>query len=143
MYSRVDYVYFHCASCCLVEDHHVNAKMMVMMMRKLGYEILVAVDGVDALAKLEREAARGPMHEIECILMDASMPNMNGIECTRVIRQQQMSNRTRPYIIAQTANVTDDYQLEFLAAGSDAFLPKPIQLDKLTECLRAAYRALH
>ena len=98
--------------------------MMVMLLRKLGYEILVAVNGREALSVLEREALRGPQHEIECILMDASMDVMDGMECTRVIRAQQLPTRVRPFIIAQTANVTEEYRRACLDAGMSAHTPR-------------------
>lgn len=127
----------------LAEDNMINVKMLVMLMRKLGYEILVAMHGADALQLLEREAARGREHEIECILMDASMDVMDGFECTRVIRGQQMPHRVRPFIIAQTANVTDDYRERCKESGMDLFLAKPIQLQRLTASLQAAHAAQH
>ena len=104
-------------SILLAEDNLINQKMMVMLLRKLGYEILVAVNGREALAVLEREALRGPQHEIECILMDASMDVMDGMECTRVIRVQQLPHRKRPFIIAQTANVSEEFRQKCLSSG--------------------------
>lgn len=101
----------------LAEDNLINQKMMVMMMRKLGYEMVVASNGQEVLQILEREAFKGKQHEIECILMDASMDVMDGMECTRVIRAQQLPHRTRPFIIAQTANVTEEYRVMCLDAG--------------------------
>ena len=53
----------------------------------------------------------GRDHDIECILMDATMDVMDGMECTRVIRAQQLPHRTRPFIIAQTANVTEEFRI--------------------------------
>ena len=88
-----------------------------MLLRKLGYEILVAADGREALEILAREARRGRNHEIEVILMDASMDVMDGMECTRVIRAQQLPTRIRPFIIAQTANVTEEFQRKCMDAG--------------------------
>ena len=73
-----------------------------MLLRKLGYEILVAPNGREALSTLEIEARKGRAHEVQAILMDASMDVMDGMECTRVIRAQQLPHRTRPFIIAQT-----------------------------------------
>ena len=57
-----------------------------MLLRKLGYEILVVVNGAEALTTLEREAARGRTFEIQCILMDASMDVMDGTPHTRSSR---------------------------------------------------------
>lgn len=88
-----------------------------MLLRKLGYEILIAGNGQEALATLEREAARGPQHEIQCILMDASMDVMDGMKCTRVIRAHQLPTHARPFIIAQTANVTQEYQQACAESG--------------------------
>jgi CheY-like chemotaxis protein len=98
----------------------INQKMMVMLLRKLGYEILVAADGREALSALEREARRGRDHEVEVILMDASMDVMDGMECTRVIRAQQLPTRLRPFIVAQTANVTEEFQRKCMDAGMSA-----------------------
>jgi CheY-like chemotaxis protein len=89
----------------LAEDNLINQKMMVMILRKLGYEILVAANGREVLDIMEVQARKGKEYEVNCILMDASMDVMDGIECTRVIRAQQLPSRTRPFIIAQTANV--------------------------------------
>ena len=91
-----------------------------MLLRKLGYEILVAADGREALSALEREARRGRDHEVEVILMDASMDVMDGMECTRVIRAQQLPTRLRPFIVAQTANVTEEFQRKCMDAGMSA-----------------------
>jgi len=128
-----------------------------MLLRKLGYEILVAANGLEALQLLENEARRGKQCEVECILMDASMDVMDGrkssstcsnmeamvhqhgrvtlaaahalrcfasvsgIECTRVLRAQQLPHRKLPFIIALTANVTEEYRVKCLQAGMDRF----------------------
>ena len=88
-----------------------------MLLRKLGYEIHVAVNGRDALHLLAMEAAKGKQFEVECILMDATMDVMDGMECTRVIRAQQLPHQTRPFIIAQTANVSEEYRAMCLSSG--------------------------
>lgn len=98
--------------------------MMQMMLRKLGYEILIAANGREVLDLLEAEAAKGRQHQIDCILMDASMDVMDGIECTRIIRAQQRPDRVTPWICAQTAQVTEEYRSRCMQAGMDAFLPK-------------------
>lgn len=93
-----------CFLFCFVQDNLINQKMMVMLLRKLGYEILVAANGREALNLLETEARRGRAYEVQCILMDASMDVMDGMECARIIRAQQLPSRTRPFIIAQTVS---------------------------------------
>ena len=106
---------------CSAEDNIVNQKMMVMLLKKLGYSIAVAENGVEALKHLAQQTARGREYEVQVILMDASMAVMDGLECTRVIRAQQLPHRTRPYIVAQTANVTDEFRKMCLASGMDCF----------------------
>jgi len=108
----------------LAEDNVINQKMMVMTLRKLGYDVLVAANGRDCIQLLDRQATLGANAEIEVILMDVSMDVMDGIECTTVIRQQQMPHRKRPYIIAQTANTSDDFRSRCAEAGMDDFLSK-------------------
>src|SRR5687767_10536887 len=95
-----------------------------MLLRKLGYEILLASNGHEVLSTMETEAKKGRDREIECILMDASMDVMDGMECTRVIRAQQLPHRTRPFVIAQTANVTEEYRQKCLESGMDMFIAK-------------------
>jgi CheY-like chemotaxis protein len=119
------------------QDNLINQKMMVMLLRKLGYEILVAAHGREALEILAREADKG--REVECILMDASMDVMDGMECTRVIRAQQLPHRVRPFIIAQTANVTEEYRRACLDAGMDLFTVKPVHVEELVACLKKAH----
>jgi CheY-like chemotaxis protein len=99
----------------------VNQKMMMMLLKKLGYSIAVAENGVEALKHLAQQTARGREYEVEVILMDASMAVMDGLECTRVIRSQQLPHRTRPYIVAQTANVNEEFRARCLESGMDGF----------------------
>jgi CheY-like chemotaxis protein len=74
--------------------------------------------------------------------MDATMDVMDGMECTRVIRAQQLPHRIRPFIIAQTANVTEEYRNNCLNSGMDAFTCKPIQVDELMGALKSAFKAI-
>ena len=81
---------------------------MRMLLRKLGYDCVVANHGAHALELLEEHRKLGPEHEIEVILMDQAMDVMDGMECTRIIRATQSDKHVRPFIIAQTANATSD-----------------------------------
>ena len=66
-----------------------------------------------------------------------------GMECTRVIRAQQLPHRTRPFIVAQTANVTSDFQAACADSGMDCFLTKPVMHDELVRALKLAYAYHH
>jgi CheY-like chemotaxis protein len=103
----------------------VSCLVQVMLLRKLGYEISVACNGREALDLLENKARLGRAQEISRILMDASMDVMDGLECTRVIRAQQLPHRVRPFIIAQTANVTEEFRQGCLQAGMGTCLRLP------------------
>jgi CheY-like chemotaxis protein len=105
----------------LAEDNLINQKMMVMLLRKLGYEIDVASNGQHCLEILDQEAKKGRAHEIQVVLMDATMDVMDGMECTRCIRSQQLPQRIRPFIIAQTANVSEEYRTSCFDSGMDLF----------------------
>jgi CheY-like chemotaxis protein len=117
--------------------------MMVMMLRKLGYELLVASNGRECIEIVERERLRGPAHEIDVILMDASMDIMNGLDATEQIRREQKKNSKRPYIITQTASVSEEFKQKCLAAGADDFIGKPIRIEALVTSLENAYKQTH
>ena len=94
-----------------------------MILSKLGYSnVLLAANGQECLDLIERVedepsddvGRRGP---VETILMDASMDIMDGLECSRRIRARQRPDRPRPFIIAQTANVSKEFQAKCLEAG--------------------------
>jgi CheY-like chemotaxis protein len=109
----------------LVEDHDVCQQVAGGMLRKLGFTVVVAGDGAEAIATVEREAARGKYFDI--ILMDVQMPKMNGIEATHIIRKnEQRMGRPRTPIIGVTA-----YTSKCALAGMDDFISKPLTTTKL------------
>ena len=106
----------------VVDDDAINLMVLEQMLDTSGFPFVSAVDGVDAVEKaaLVRPAL---------ILMDISMPRMNGIEAAIAIRQQ--SGAQCPKIVAVTANVTDRQREACRAAGFDGFLGKPIEMETL------------
>lgn len=118
----------------LVEDNKINQRLGVKMLKTLGYEVIVAGDGVDAIDKLVEND-----QYINIILMDLSMPRMDGIAATKKIREMEQSGTLpggkRP-IIMVTAVVGPDAQALCMSAGTDAFLPKPLALTKLDSILK-------
>jgi len=111
----------------VVEDHKVNQLVAKGMLAKLGYRVTLAEDGFQALDKVRTQA-------FDLILMDIQMPGMSGVETTRHIRAE-FPNNTIP-IIALTANAMKGDELEYLQAGMNACLTKPIQLDVLANTLK-------
>ena len=114
----------------LAEDHPVNQKVALLLLKKCGYQADVVVNGkavLEALAKCPYQV----------ILMDVQMPEIGGIQATQQIHQQYDSEQW-PYIIALTASVTQGDHDDCLAAGMQAFLTKPIQVQALKAALMAA-----
>ncbi len=114
----------------LAEDNAVNQKVASALLLKLGLRVDVAADGTAAVARW-REG------HYDAILMDCTMPGMDGYEATRQIRQlEQGTGRHKP-IIALTANALEEARQECLTAGMDDFATKPVRLDTLKPLLAA------
>jgi two-component system sensor histidine kinase/response regulator len=111
----------------LVEDNPVNQLVARRLLEKRGHAVLVATNGREALAILEEAAFEG----FDCVLMDVQMPEMDGLECTAIIRDREPVARFRLPIIAMTADAMKGDEARCLAAGMDGYLSKPIQPDEL------------
>jgi len=111
----------------LAEDHITNQKVVIYTLEKIGYRADVAANGIEVLHSLSRQ-------DYDVILMDMQMPEMDGLEATRLIRG--LSARFRqPRIIAMTANVTNEDRQACLDAGMDDYLAKPIRIEELIVAL--------
>jgi len=116
----------------LVEDNPINCKLGKKMLQSLGYQVLVAEDGVIAIEQITKHD-----DAIDAILMDQSMPRKDGLAATKEIRDMEANgtlSRTRP-IIAVSAVVSPEAQNLFKLAGANDFLAKPLSLGKLEESL--------
>jgi PAS domain S-box-containing protein len=111
----------------VAEDNAVNRQLALALLAKLGYDADVAENGREALDALERST-------YDVVLMDVQMPELDGLEATRHIRQRFGSN-DGPTIIAMTANAMEGDREECLAAGMDDYLSKPIRADQLSRAL--------
>jgi CheY-like chemotaxis protein len=117
----------------LAEDNVVNQKVAQHTLARLGYRVDIAANGVEVLLALQRQP-------YDVILMDVQMPEMDGLETTRLIRAQWTAEQ-QPYIIAMTAHaLTGDYE-KCLAAGMDNYVSKPIRLEKLVAALEGSRKA--
>jgi two-component system, sensor histidine kinase and response regulator len=104
----------------LVEDNPTNQEVVTQQLRKLGYQVDLAVDGRDALMK------SGQMN-YSLILMDCQMPEMDGYEATRKIREREAAAGSKPVpIVALTAHAMEGEREKCLAAGMNDFITKPI-----------------
>ena len=114
----------------LAEDNTVNQRLAVRLLARMGYRADLAGNGLEVLEALQRQS-------YDLIFMDVQMPEMDGLEATRVIHKD-LAARQRPHIIAMTANAMQGDREECLAAGMDDYLTKPIQVKALHEALERA-----
>jgi signal transduction histidine kinase/ligand-binding sensor domain-containing protein/ActR/RegA family two-component response regulator len=110
----------------IAEDNAVNVKVATGMLARLGYQVSVAANGREALEVLDHEL-------FDIVLMDCQMPEMDGFEATRRIRQRYPSGG--PVVIAMTANALAEDRERCLAAGMDDYIAKPFTLEDLKACL--------
>jgi len=110
----------------LVEDQEMNRDMLSRRLTKRGYEVAIAVDGAEGLEK-----ARSGTPDL--ILMDMSLPVMDGWEATRVLKADD-ATRGIP-VVALTAHAMSTDREKALEAGCDAYETKPVELPKLLKTI--------
>lgn len=113
----------------LVEDNPVNQLVARRLLEKRGHTVVVANNGREALTILDESVPLG----FGCALMDVQMPEMDGFECTAIIRDREKTTGVHLPIIAMTAHAMKGDEARCLAAGMDAYLSKPIDPDELFE----------
>lgn len=119
----------------LVEDYDGNALVATHILNKLGYECDVAINGVEAIEKFS-------VNRYDAILMDIQMPEMDGLEATRRIRQLEKVKGAKPIpIIAMTAHVLNDSEGIARKAGMNDFIAKPFDPADLAHKLSAVLPA--
>jgi signal transduction histidine kinase/CheY-like chemotaxis protein len=114
----------------LAEDEPLIREMITMMLQQRGYRTETAGTGRDALRRWEEG-------DFDLIFMDLQMPEMNGMEATRAIRQQEKEGEKRTCIIGLTAHVRHEVKEECLASGMDRVLAKPVQMNDLFSAIEA------
>jgi signal transduction histidine kinase/CheY-like chemotaxis protein len=111
----------------LAEDNIVNQKVACRLLEKFGCRVSIAQNGREVLSAWE-----GARYDL--ILMDCQMPELDGYEATREIRRREGSDRHTP-IVALTAHAMTGADLECREAGMDDYISKPIDRDRLRNCL--------
>jgi CheY-like chemotaxis protein/nitrogen-specific signal transduction histidine kinase len=129
----------HSLRILLAEDNLVNQKVAIHMLKKIGYQADVVMNGLEAIETLQKTI-------YDVVLMDLQMPKMDGIEATRHIISRFPPER-RPQIVAMTANAMEGDREICLAAGMNDYITKPINIEQLAKalsnCRPIAARASH
>ena len=110
----------------LAEDNVSNQKVTMTMLKRLGYNADVVANGKEALQAVENQS-------YDLVLMDVRMPEMGGLEATRIIRQRWPEKG--PKIIAITAFALQGDKEKCLAAGMDDYISKPVRMNELAKLL--------
>jgi len=112
----------------VVEDNRVNQRLMELILKSLGYSFEFANDGLEALKILENSS------HFNLILMDCQMPNLDGFETTKMIRNKCSANQNLP-IIAMTGDVLEANFEKCIEVGMNDFIAKPVNKNILIEKL--------
>ncbi|UCH90536.1 MAG: response regulator, partial [Nitrospirota bacterium] len=107
------------------DDHPVNQELVSLLVKKLGHQVELVSNGKEALKALQRK-------NFALVLMDCQMPEMDGYEATRAIREWEGQERHTPIIALTAAAMTGDRE-KCLDAGMDDYLTKPIQPENLRD----------
>ncbi|AGX87880.1 signal transduction histidine kinase [Candidatus Symbiobacter mobilis CR] len=112
----------------LAEDNIVNQRLATILLEKNGHTVRIANDGKEAVDQWESG-------EFDAVLMDLEMPEMNGYEATRCIRERERLRGGHIPILAMTAHAMDGVRENCLESGMDGYLSKPIQVAALLHAL--------
>lgn len=110
----------------LVEDNLINQKIALRLLMKLGYTADAALNGLEAIECLKER-------KYDLIFMDIQMPEMDGYEATHLIRKDFA--KSKPVIVAMTANAMEGDKEKCLDAGMDAYIAKPIQIQDIESAI--------
>ena len=110
------------ATILIIEDNEMNRDMLARRLQRKGFEVIIAVDGENGI---RMAAENGP----DLVLMDMSLPGVDGWEATRRIKEAAASSHVP--VIALTAHAMSGDREKALGAGCDDYDTKPIELDRL------------
>jgi DNA-binding response OmpR family regulator len=118
----------------IAEDDHISRKVLRLTLQQLGHEVLVASDGAEAWKMFDENPVR-------VIVSDWMMPNLDGLELCRRVRDRPRTPYTYIIILTAAYTTSEDYSLA-MDSGIDDFLTKPLDCEMLHTRLRVAERIL-
>ncbi|QDV47812.1 Signal transduction histidine-protein kinase BarA [Stieleria neptunia] len=116
----------------LAEDNQVNQTLAIALLKKWGHTVTLASDGKEALEQYLSGS-------YELVLMDVQMPEMDGMEATRRIREAEREQGGHVPIIALTAHALAGDQEKCLAAGMDGYVSKPLRINELRDAISSFF----
>ena len=116
------------ASILLAEDGLVNQRVAMGLLAMWGHHVVVAKNGVEAVAACDKE-------QFDLVLMDVQMPEMDGYQATAAIRENERQTGNHTPIIAMTAAAMKGDREKCLAVGMDGYIAKPVAAAELFETL--------
>ncbi|WP_167505954.1 PAS domain S-box protein [Desulfosediminicola flagellatus] len=122
------------ADILVVEDEKINAMVILAMLQNIGHNVTLATDGRKAIDLLETTS-------FDCILMDIQMPELDGIETAKIIRKNTLKKGMSIPIVAVTAHAMKGDRENFLSAGMDEYLTKPVDATVLASTLQRVLQA--
>lgn len=126
-----DFATKHPLRIMVAEDNEINQLLIMKVLDRLGYGAALATTGTDVVRMLTEQY-------YDLVLMDVQLPEMNGLEATRYIRQH---HNKQPTIVAMTAGAMVEDREQCYKAGMDSFLSKPIKIEALMDMLKEVYAA--
>jgi PAS domain S-box-containing protein len=114
----------------VAEDNSINQRLALRVLEKLGHIATPVSNGCEAVEAVQNES-------FDLVLMDVQMPEMDGFQATMAIRERERSTGAHQIIIAMTAHAMKGDEERCLAAGMDNYIPKPIDMHRLRECLES------
>jgi CheY-like chemotaxis protein len=113
----------------IVDDQSMIRSLLKDIFRNYDLDCEEAENGMEAIAKWENE-------DFNAILMDIEMPEMDGLQATRIIRQKEKDDeRSHTPIVAISGNTFMDSEMHYKDAGMDGYIAKPFAINKLLECV--------
>ena len=112
----------------LVEDNEMNRDMLSRRLQKRGFDVLIATTGTEGVAMARSE-------QPDLVLMDMSLPEIDGWEATRQLRGDEAGRALR--IIALTAHAMDGDRTRAIEAGCDDYETKPVDIERLVKKMSA------
>jgi two-component system sensor histidine kinase/response regulator len=114
----------------VAEDHAINQRLVMSLLRKTGHSVAIACDGAEAVAAFDREP-------FDLILMDVQMPVMDGLAATAAIRAREAGTGSHTPIVALTAHAMKGDLERFLQSGMDGYVSKPIRTAELARVIES------